>query len=63
MGASRKDIARIVEAADKYANTVSDGDKDKYMPLFIKAMMDGVHAVDPDMAQRLKKIAMEKANG
>lgn len=63
MGASRKDIARIVEAADKYANTVSAGDKEKYLPLFIKAMMDGIHAIDPDMAQRLKKMATEKANG
>ena len=60
---NRSEIVKVVKAADEYAMTISGGDKDKYLPLFIKAMMDGVHAVDPDMAQRLKNIATEKQNG
>ena len=63
MSIKRADVVEIVRAADDYAMEVSAGDKDEYMSLFIKALMDGIHAVDPDMAQRIKKSAMEKHNG
>lgn len=63
MGIKRADVVEIVRVADDYAMEVSAGDKDEYMSLFIKALMDGIHAVDPDLAQHVKKSAMEKHNG
>ena len=63
MGASRQDVVDVVRAADAYAESVSKGDGEKYMPLFIKALMDGIHSKDPELAQALKKLAGEKEDG
>lgn len=60
MKMTRSKYLEIVKAAQAYADAIAPDDNEKNMPLFIKAMMDGVHAIDPDMAQRLKKLAGEK---
>ena len=63
MEMTRSKYVEIVNAAQAYADAIAPDDNEKNMPLFVKALMDGIHAVDPDMAQRIKKLAMEKQDG